>query len=337
MKIWKFVQWPILLVMLSNGCATSNNILPTSVTLSASPTTTAFPTDTITPTPTPIDTVTPAPTPTLTSVPPLATEIARQKWFDLLANNGGCKLPCFWGITPGKSDYRAARSILMPLSGIANNSRIRFEPINGILGGWIELSEADGELHFNNKIFYQYSNDDIVTRIAFRSQEEEVFTDSNGDWTSRRPIYGLPIFIKRIEYYSLSRLLNEQGLPDSVMIQSSGPSINLSGSIFIHTAILYPNRGIWAEYTTLVNEDEVGDITKSCPINAHIEMNLYPVGNPDSFYALLEQTDWGITKNAYKPLEEATSMSLEQFYETFRQPTDKCIETPTKIWPTPER
>jgi len=38
----------------------------------------------------------------------------------------------------------------------------------------------------------------------------------------------------------------------------------------------------------------------------------------------------------WKPIEEATNMSLEEFYQAFREPTDKCIETSAKLWPTPE-
>jgi len=54
------------------------------------------------------------------------------------------------------------------------------------------------------------------------------------------------------------------------------------------------------------------------------------------------QTPWAnmwpvpINDLYYKPIEKATSMTLKQFYDTFRQPTDKCIETPAKLWPTPE-
>src|SRR5690349_7534595 len=115
MKISKLLQWLNLLmfIVLGNGCTTSNNVLSTQVTLSATPII-VFPDETITPTR--VDTVTPVPTLTLTSVPALATTFAHQVWFDLLANNDDCKLPCFWNITPGKSDYRAARNILMPLS-----------------------------------------------------------------------------------------------------------------------------------------------------------------------------------------------------------------------------
>jgi hypothetical protein len=314
----------MLFVMLANGCTYSINN-PVKPSFTSSPTATL--------TPIPISTPFLSPTPTV--IPTLPVEDARKKWWDLLATNGGCQLPCLWGITPGMSTYQEAQNILTPLSSMAE---VYFD--SSYPGGGISPLYAEGEFNFNTPVSYLYEDNGVISHIAFEAFEEEVIKDprdlSGESWLSRRPIYGLPTFIKRVEYYSLSQLLSEQGIPTSVMIASSGPSINRGGSIDFDITILYPNQGIWAEYTTLTNESDVGSVIKSCPVNAHIKMELYPPGNPDSFYALLDKTDWGITKNSYKPLEEATSMSMEKFYKTFRNPTNKCIETPTKIWPTPE-
>jgi hypothetical protein len=38
----------------------------------------------------------------------------------------------------------------------------------------------------------------------------------------------------------------------------------------------------------------------------------------------------------YIPLEKATTMSLDEFYQTYRQPGNECLMTPAEIWPTPE-
>jgi hypothetical protein len=129
-------------------------------------------------------------------------------------------------------------------------------------------------------------------------------------------------------------MLVEQGVPAAVMISTSGPpQIHIGGGGF-YIALLYPDKGIWVNYTTQMYL--VGHRVKGCPTNAHIEMELYPPGDPNSFFARLNKTDWGVKKNGYKPLEEATSMTLNEFYHTFREPTNKCIETPAKLWPTPE-
>jgi hypothetical protein len=279
-----------------------------------------------------ISIVTPTSLSTPTAVPTLSIEDARTKFLDLLASNGDCRLPCLWGITPGKSTYLEARTILMPLSGVAETAYFGYTsyPEDDISPLYVE-----GDLRLNARVLYVYGNDGIVSLLTFRALEEKVAKDSNGN-SIETPIYDSAEFKQRVEYYSLSHLLTEQGLPTSVMIASSGPSINRSGSILTHIAVLYPEKGIWAQYTTSVNETEVADIIRSCPVDAHIEMELSPPGNPDSFFTLLDKTDWGVTKNSYKPLEEATSLSVKEFYQTFRNPTDKCIETPVDLWPTPE-
>jgi hypothetical protein len=104
---------------------------------------------------------------------------------------------------------------------------------------------------------------------------------------------------------------------------------------FVEIALLYPEQGIWVNYTmSLYSPDST---LKACPANAHVEMALFPPENPDSFFSYLDKTNWGVTKTGYKSLEEAASMSAEEFYQTFRNPTDKCIETPAKLWPAPEQ
>jgi hypothetical protein len=178
---------------------------------------------------------------------------------------------------------------------------------------------VEGEQHLNSWVAYLYDDNGIVSSIGFEAIEEKVEKDprdpSGESWLSKTPIYGLPTFIQRVEYYSLSHLLSEQGIPTSVMIASSGPSIKRSGSITFYLVVLYPSQGIWAEYTTVTNESDVGSVIRSCPVNAHIRMNLYPPGNPDAFYASSNRL--GRTKTD-KPLEEATSMSLSSSMKPFK-------------------
>ena len=181
---------------------------------------------------------------------------------------------------------------------------------------------------------YLYEDDGIVSSIGFEALEEGLYKKDEYGNQIKTSIYDLPTFGKRVEYYSLSHVLSEQGIPDSVLIYI--PRVEgyplVVGTGIMEAALLYPEQGIWIKYTMSMYNN--GNIIKGCPANAHIEMELYPSGNPELFFSLLEQTDWGRTKGGYKPLEEATSMSLEKFYETFRNPTDQCIETPIHLWPT---
>src|SRR3989304_281379 len=63
--------------------------------------------------------VTRVPTRTPTTIPtplaPLTEEEARAFVIHMQETNGGCELPCWWGITPGKTKGREAEQILSPL------------------------------------------------------------------------------------------------------------------------------------------------------------------------------------------------------------------------------
>jgi len=337
MKIQIVKHWFSLLfiMMIAIGCTQSTEYIETTLpTGSASPTTSiSTTTKTLTPTLTPVATSVPV------AIPTLPEEEAHNRLLALLSNNGGCHLPCLWGITPGLSNYQDAQIILMPLGSISPKDVTYFDlaGVSGVLFGAISPVHIDDKQRFNSLIVYRYDNTGVVKRIFFQAMEEEWVTDSNGNWTEKTPIYDSPIFIQRIEYYSLSHLLEEQGMPDSVSIRVSAQFYNRSGSIEIHIAVFYLNQGIWAHYTSFISPDRLGSTIQICPLYMHIEMELYPPGNPDAFIAHLEEeTAWKALKGGFKPLEEVTSMSLEQFYEMFRNTTDRCFETPVNLWPTPE-
>jgi hypothetical protein len=322
----------LLFIVIVSGCTQLVQSTPTlSLVEPTIPITMTVATKTATPTLTPSPTSTPIPA-TPTDIPTLPAEDARQRLLTLLANNNGCRLPCLWGIIPGKSSYLDARSILLPLRGIAATAYFDFTsyPVDDISPLYVE-----SDLRLNTRVAYVYGNDGVVSYIIFRALEEQLSKDEYGNQLTT-PIYGSPEFIQRVEYYSLSNLFSEQGIPASVMISRELTYENNRRSFLIDIVILYPNQGIWAQYTTWMDENEVGSRIRSCPVNARIEMELYPPGNPDSFYVLLDKTNWGTTKVGYKTLEEATSMSVQEFYEIFRNPTDQCIETPTNLWPIPE-
>lgn len=337
MKILKTSQWfsLLLFVTMITGCTQTTESTIISSATAPVLLVSASPTETMPPTLTPTATGIPTPAFTPTTVPTLPAEDARKRLLELLATNEDCRLPCLWGITPGKSNYHEARNILMPLSSIAIPELTSFEPLNGILGATITTLYIEGDLNLNASISYNvYGDDDIINNVYFEVLEEDLGKKDEYGNQIKTPIYDSPTFGKRVEYYSLSHVLSEQGIPDSVMIYIPRVEGYPIVAGVLDAALLYPEQGIWVNYE--MSMDNNGNNIKGCPANAHIEMQLYPSGNPESFFSLLEKTDWERTKGGYKPLEEVTSMSLEQFYETFRNPTDQCIETPTNLWSTPE-
>ena len=332
MKIKNFFLSLLLLsLVIVFGCMRSTqSVVDSSPSITKSPINSPSSVNTFLPTITTVPISTPTKKPELTTIPTLPTEDARQKLLDLLSTNGGCQLPCLWGITPGKSSFQEARLILMPLLSIAEVAHFDSTSPEDISPIYID----SGYLRLYTRLDYIFGIDNIVNHTRFEAREEEVITDSEGNWLSKRPVYDSATFNERIEYYSLSHVLTMLGIPSTVMVKFSGLTGYPVVAGGLDIALLYPEQGVWINYEMPINNQ--GNIKRGCPVNANVEMELYPQGTPDSFYANLDKTDWGVTKKEYKPLEEATSMSEEGFYETFRNPTDACIESLASIWPTPE-
>jgi len=278
------------------------------------------------------------PTNTSTIVPTLPAEGAWTKLLELLANNGGCRLPCLWGITPGKSTYKEAQAILTPLRSISDPLTTRFGPD----GGAIFPVYIEEDLELNVAVGFNIdsnSDNQVISRIGFRAREEKKTIASNGEPTFAE-IFDSASFGERVQPYMLSQVLSEQGIPAAVLIQTFNALASMGNSIGggFDILLLYPEQGLLVHYTTQM--EVIGEKVRGCLTNAHVDLELYPAGHGDSFAQFLSQTRWAEiwplpAKPYWAPVEKATSMSLEQFYETFRQSMDQCIETPTKFWPAP--
>lgn len=85
------------------------------VTVEPAPSYTSSPTAVPTPTVTPL----PVGTATWTPVPTLAPAAALEALLRLYSTNGGCELPCWWGITPGATTWAEARTKLAPLGRLS--------------------------------------------------------------------------------------------------------------------------------------------------------------------------------------------------------------------------
>ncbi len=302
------------------GCTNTNN---TSLVIST-PTQTSIP---ITETPIP-PTQTLAPTSIPTIVPTLSVDDARKKLLDLLANNGDCHLPCLWGIMPGKSTYQEVRTILTPLSSLSNLTHLNYSDNGGISPQYME-----DHLTISTKVDYVSSSNNIISHITFEGRAWKAW-DYGSAGPGIKNIFDSKTFGQRLNFYMLPQVLSEQGMPVAVVLQA----IRGTPSGGFEIVLLYPDQGMLVHYTTQM--EIIGANLRGCPANAHVELELFPPGHADSFAEFLSKTNWAFLwpsipdDSNWRPIEKATSMSLEQFYEIFRQPTNKCIESPAKLWST---
>lgn len=219
---------------------------------------------------------------------------------ELLENNGGCKLPCWWGITPGKTTWAEARKFLESFS--------------------IYVGETGG---VQVPLPAPYSNAKFM---------DHGYSIKNGIVEFIR-IYNFNL----APNYYLPKFLETYGQPSEIWIQTfSQEEIGQQNFTF---DLLYLDKGILIEYgiATPIKDATVEGKLKNCLRGADSPF-IYlwsPENNKMSSQDVRQKfinTRWPPAEP--KPLFEATGMDIKTFYETFKNPnTNVCLETPKNLWP----
>lgn len=315
-----FLMSLMIIMVLAAGCA---QVSTPSIEASTQVVNTDVPTATIIPS----HTSTPLPTSTPPPIPTLPVEQAKARFLGLLSDNGNCRLPCLWGITPGESIYQDMRSVLMPISSLSVRTYIFPGP------GGIDPRYKEDNLEILINLRFSYTDNDIVGRFYF---------EARGFGADDNLVYDSMLFGERLRPYMLPAVLSDHGIPTAVMVSTDGEQNDRGKNVpGFYVVLLYPDQGIMAIYTT--SRQLVGGNVRGCLANAHVQIYISPTGQPEAFTEMLAQThQWGFLwpdsqdSPYWKHIETATSLTLEEFYETFRQPIDKCLETPLSIWPIPD-
>ena len=101
-------------VLILAACGTATPALPKATPLPSSTATIPSATSTLTPTlPSITNTPTEKPKPTVEKLLPAT---AQAKIADLYTTYANCKFPCWWGFTPGKSEWQDAERLLVPFA-----------------------------------------------------------------------------------------------------------------------------------------------------------------------------------------------------------------------------
>jgi len=216
-------------------------------------------------TPSPVGPNTPAPIATLPA------DRARIQLLALLTNNGDCRLPCLWGITPGRSTAQEAEAILAPLANLADHAK--FTPVSGT----ISLVDVQDDLIIDTTVsFLADPQTASVSVVAFYAQALRRLSEGF------ELVLDSALFRERTAYYSLSSILTEHGPPESVWISTAArPSSRYSVPGGFEVLLLYPDQGLQIEYEAQL--EVVGDNVRGCPGEAAVEMHLHPAGERSAF------------------------------------------------------
>ncbi|MCJ7695213.1 MAG: hypothetical protein MUO40_07265 [Anaerolineaceae bacterium] len=269
---------------------------------------TPAPTSESTPTPTTVvHTATPTrhPTKTPTTIPThtLLTDEEIQAW--LLKNmiTPECHLPCWLGITPGKSTWDSTKERVAPY--MSQISELEF---NGKLGASVIFQFSTNEMP-DIVIFLSVSiQDNVITSMSISGFEE----------------FG----------YKLPELLSILGEPGQVWVNSYSIYANYSGPRDLTLYLYYPERNLVAIFSAPSTVPEgVADyyVWNNC-----LGKGLYlDIMEPDENRSLVEVAgNFGRGPQLpVLPISEALDMNVHTFYEVYKDATDPiCFKTQVELW-----
>jgi hypothetical protein len=278
-------------------------------------------------------TATPSLTPTVNihstatpvAVSTLPPDEAETSLNELLDSNGGCRLPCFWGIRAGVTDDQEARKVLEPLGGISDLNYFQLDNLTISP----RLSVDDITIHFGITTLLK---NEVVDTVYFFARP--LITKETDEGPEAVFLFNSVPFGEKLSSYMLPSLLSELGVPENVMISTMGEyPDHRYGQGHFKMIILYPDKGVMAMYTTEM--EIVGKDVRGCLANNPVELYLFSPGNRTAFFEALSERS--INWSQFLSIEEAASITLDDFYTAFSQRIDECIFTPASMWPIPER
>ena len=182
-------------VVVTSSTAT---VLPTQIPASPTSTTTRTPTSTPTRVPRPTATSLPTKTATPTKYPTLDAQGRLNFVLQALKTNGGCQLPCWWGITPGKTTW-AEMVDTFAKQGIGFDT---YEP------GKLYLSMVTSGNYLEPTVDVVFSEGDgLVQSIGIRTEYYYILAQ--------------PKYFDTWHDYALDKVLARYGLPTQVYLQTN--------------------------------------------------------------------------------------------------------------------
>jgi hypothetical protein len=240
------------------------------------------------------------PEPAWTLPATLSVQDATSKVNELLQTNGGCRLPCWWGITPGQTKWEDARNTLFPLAkSVYDTYNQEGESFPGVLTYY--------STDFSRFFEQDYTvNDSIVQAIKIKVPNSSPFSTPK-------------------------RILEEYGVPDKVYIGGNEYEPDVQNVQYFSVGLYYVKQRIFVYYGGGFQPIQPGPSLVICfPEIDYTELHLW--GSAYSF----EKTRDAVFQengNSFHSLEAVTDLTTEEFFKRFTISTEPpCIETPAEKW-----
>lgn len=235
----------------------------------------------------------------------LTSEETKSLVNELFQTNRDCLLPCWWGIVPGITTWQEANSFLAQFAHIT---------------GGISHQDKTLQVQFVQIPGSEDRSTGVLTHIYI---------------VKNSVIESIEVSLGNRSSYSLSTFLKTYGQPDEVWINTYSTEYPVGVLPFL-AALFYPQRGILAIYGPLKAEFN-GTIVSACQWdNQPFMLGLWSPTQKITFMETARRFRMNPDEPGFLllPIEDATEMSVQTFYEIFKTPGIKeCLETPREKWP----
>jgi hypothetical protein len=290
----------LLFVLLISGCTAMPVPTPSKIPVTITPTVSDEKTPSLalskTPTPRPTFTLTPVLTAT-----PLSPQQRYKILQDLYENNGGCQLPCYWGIIPGKTLWRDASAFLSSLGRI-------YGP-----GGTTKVASYG---------------------VVFEGIDDPIGNITPTFWVEYGLVKGIGLTgyeVRRDFDYSLSGMLITFGEPEEIWIRPIAESSD--DQPYYYLVLMYPSQGILVDLHGNAKKQDQYLIV--CPQDMLNRSPFFPqliLWNPkeqvsfDNFGKHLLDDNLGWVMDEYRPLQmvSADKLTNQEFYDLYTEPNTKA-------------
>jgi hypothetical protein len=194
-------------------------------------------------------------------------------------------------------------------------------------GGFIPLSYPadDLEIRIDVKVF---SKPDRKTIQGIALSTRTLRELSTGDYEE---VYDTTAYNELVRAYTLKSILSRYGPPTEIWVRADLYSTGTQETFRV--TLLYPEKGIFVRYNMLAERE--GDQVRGCPSHSFVDLWLLPPEDAGAYQDILlsEDLHWEGSWPYTMPIQEATSLTVEEFYQTYKEAADPCLETPLNIWP----
>lgn len=271
---------------------------------------------TVTLTSSPVPTSTPSQTPTAIMVATLTLAERQVLFRELMAANGDCDLPCWWGVELGESLDSVNQRFFdlgMPWLMIKESNQVDSDRMGVLNVGYID----EDEIHASYRLRVYTEFHELHNAVDYIYIQVD------------RPnsIQGQQEFIRDWEQYYLSSFLQRYGKPTQVYFRIRSVADPMDPPQF-STSLLYLEEGLAITYhikgAWLHDQDAQAELCLDIENVQAIELSLF---NPEGF------DRWGYQfapyhDELYEPLtwEAEFGIALDTFYETYQQPENlNCL------------